>query len=350
MSDVAAELREVGPWGQAVALSFRFLLVGAIAIAVGWLVSNIRQVPADSQAVVVRLGSVARVQGPGLLIAWPKPIEQITLVPSSARQIQFTIGRFVENEPPSQITAAYGFDVHSEAQLNSGFLLSGDSSVVHLEAQIFYHITDPQAYMIASSHVAPALQRLFIASAVDAVAARDLDTILVARPEIASRNAEAARRERLRADLMNAVNRRLEQLAERGASLGIMVNRVDLIPSIPTGAKNAFDSVLVVTQEAEANVASARTAGQYAMQAANSGRDRIKTDAAAAAEEMVSNARVSTASITALAQNTHDMSHDMQMSRLYYDRIGSIIKKARRVQLIGKDGASRILLPGGSSQ
>src|ERR1700684_791105 len=100
MSDISDDLREVGPWGQSVALAFRFLLLGAVVIALGWLVSNIRQVPPDSQAVIVRLGAVARVQGPGLLLALPRPIDQVVLVPSSARQIQFAIGRFVDNPEP----------------------------------------------------------------------------------------------------------------------------------------------------------------------------------------------------------------------------------------------------------
>ena len=71
MSDVAEEMREVGPWGQAVAISFRFLSIGAIAIAVGWLVSNIRQVPPDSQAVIVRLEAITRCR-PGIALACPR--------------------------------------------------------------------------------------------------------------------------------------------------------------------------------------------------------------------------------------------------------------------------------------
>ena len=76
-----------------------------------------------------------------------------------------------------------GYTLNDIPRLNSGFLLTGDSSVVHLEAQIFYQITDPVAYMIAADHVEPALQRLFIASTVDNLAGRDLDSILVARPK-----------------------------------------------------------------------------------------------------------------------------------------------------------------------
>jgi regulator of protease activity HflC (stomatin/prohibitin superfamily) len=346
MSDAAEEMRDVGPWGQAVALSFRFLLLGAIVIAIGWLVSNIRQVPSDSQAVVVRLGAVSRIQGPGLLLAWPKPIEEVVLVPASARQIQLPIARFLDSEKESYLTSSFGFTPSDTARLNSGFVLTGDSSVVHLVAQVFYQITDPQAYMIAADHVAPALQRLFIASTVDALASRDLDTILVARPEIASRNDEAARRERLRSDLMNAVNRRLQDLSEKGVGLGITVSRVDLVPSIPSGAKSAFDDVLVVTQEAEQGIAGAHTEAELTMQQANQSKDRITADATAAAQEAVSNATVATASIAALATGEPGMSHAMQASRLYYDRIGPILKRAGHLEVVMKDGTTRLLLPG----
>lgn len=350
MSDAAADdLKEVGPWGQAVAISFRFLLFGAVAIAFGWLVSNIRQVPADSQAVIIRFGTVARIQGPGLLLAWPKPIEQVVLIPGSARQIQLAVDRFRDGAHEDEAyTSVYGYGPSDQPRLNSGFLLTGDSSVVHLVAQLYYQINDPQAYMIAQDHVGPALQRLFIASTVDALAGRDLDTILVARPEIASRNGEAARRERLRADLVNAVNRRLQALAAQNASLGVTVSRVDLVPSIPAGAKDAFDSVLVVTQEAEQGIANARTNAEQSMQEANQMKDRITTDATARAQEAVSNATVATASIAALGQNGNGMSRAMQMSRLYYDRIGPILKKAGHVEIVAKDGTTRLLLPGAS--
>ena len=348
MTDTADDLREVGPWGQAAALSFRFLLLLACAIAIGWSVSNIRQVPADSQAVVIRFGAVARVQGPGLLLAWPRPVEQVILVPSSARQIQFAITPFVAGQADNTPVSSYGYEVNPDARLNAGFLLTGDSNVVHLEAQIFYQISDPVAYMIAAEHVGPALERLFVAAAVSTVAGRDLDSILVARPEIASRNGEALRRERLRADLMNAVNRRLEALAEQGDGLGIRVTRVDLVPSIPMGAKGAFDSVLVVTQGAEYAIAAARTAAQYKLQEANQSRDRTMTGASASADEIISNATTQTASIAALAQSSNDMSHAMMMSRLYYDRIGPIIKKALRVETVGKDGDARLIVPGAS--
>ncbi len=345
-TDVKADMREVGPWGQAIALSFRFLLVGVIAIAIGWLVSNIQQVSPDSQAVVLRLGTVERIHGPGLLLAWPKPIEEVVLIPGSARQIQLPIARFVDGSADNATIAALGYTPSSESRLNGGFLLTGDSSVVHLVAQVFYQITDPQAYMISAEHISPALQRLFIASTIGVLAKRNLDTVLVARPEIASRNIVASQREHLRSDLVNAVNSRLVALAESGAGLGIKVSRVDLVPSIPSDAKDAFDSVLVITQEAEQEIATARTNAEISMQEANQTKDRTMTNATAAAQEAVSDATASTASIAALAAGNIGMSRSMQLSRLYYDRIGPIVKKAGRVEVVAKDGSGRVISPG----
>ena len=200
--------------------------------------------------------------------------------------------------------------------------------------------------MISADHVAPALQRLFIAATIDTLATRNLDTILVARPEIASRNEEAARRERLRSDLLNAVNRRLEGLTESGASLGIAVSRIDLVPSISGGAKDAFDNVLVVTQEAERGIASGRTVAELSMQEANQTRDRITTGATAGAQEAVSNATAATASIAALGKNNADMTRGMQMARLYFDRIGIIVRKAGHVEVVDRDGSERLISPG----
>ncbi len=73
----------------------------------------------------------------------------------------------------------------------------------------------------------PALDRLVTRSAVALTAARDLDTILVARPElIGADNQAAERRERLRGDLVRGINQRLAELTATGQGLGIEVARV----------------------------------------------------------------------------------------------------------------------------
>jgi regulator of protease activity HflC (stomatin/prohibitin superfamily) len=341
----AEDLRDVGPLGQAVALAFRFVFGAVCVIAAGWFVSNVRQIPADSQAVVMRLGSVVRTSGPGLLIALPRPLERIVVIPSAARQMPLKIARFATDPDAAQMTGEAN-SLSRDPRRNAGFLLTGDSNLVHLDAQLFYQVDDPVAYMVAAAHVQPALQRLFIASAIATIGRRDLDSTLVARPELAARASEAASRERLRADLVAAVNQRLAALTAAGAGLGVHVSRVDLVPQIPGGAKSAFDNVLVVSQNAQTAIANAQTTAQQTGSDAASKKDKITTSAAATAQETVTNARTATASIAALGQNAQTMSRAMLMTRLYYDRIQAILRKAGRVEVVDRKGVHTIMPAG----
>jgi regulator of protease activity HflC (stomatin/prohibitin superfamily) len=339
------DLKEIGPLGQSVALAFRFLFIAVCVIAVGWLVSNFRQVPPDSQAVVMRFGTVARVQGSGLLAAFPRPIESVVLLPAAARQIGLKADRFVQGQDAGA-SAEHGYDLARDPRLNSGFLLTGDSSVVHLEGQIFYQVRDAATYVMQDAHVRPAIERLFMASAIAVLGRRGLDSILVARPELAARPFEAQQRERLRADIVAEVNRRLAALDEVGAGLGVTVSRVDLVPSIPAMAKSGFDNVLTVTQSAETTVANARTAAQFTTQDANSRKDKIATGATASATEQVTNAKAQTASIAALSEGGAGQSRAQQMSRLYGERIRPLLAKAGSVEVVDKDGGAKLILPG----
>jgi regulator of protease activity HflC (stomatin/prohibitin superfamily) len=341
------DLREgaepAGPWAQSAKLAFRFLFLAVCLAAMGWSVSSLRQVPPESRAIIYRFGSIVRQQGAGLLVAWPRPIEQVVLLPSEDRQIEFQIDQF---EPESAVGG--DFMISDYARENTAFLLTGDNSVVHLQASLLYQIIDPAAYILAAEHVKPALQRLFVTSAVAVCASRDLDTILVARPELASGSNAAARagREQLRADLMNAINRRLDDLTGMGASLGIKVSRVDLAAAIPSGAKSAFDYVLIASQQAERDIAEARTGAAMTGLRANQDRDRTLTDAVARSAEKVTEAKTRTASIAALAKGSPGLSGEMLSSRIYYDRIGALLAKAARVDTVDNDGGIQLMLPG----
>jgi len=219
--------------------------------------------------------------------------------------------------------------------------------VVAFNAQIFYQITDPKAYVLSSDHIGPALERLFVSSAAAVCASRDLDTILVARPDRnAASDVPRAGRERLRADLLAAVNRRLTDLADQGASLGISVSRVDLVPSIPADAKPAFDSVLLTLQRAQTAIADARTQAETTAQKANQDRDRVLTDAQAMAEERVTQATARTQAITALSAGAPGLSGQMLSNQLYQEQIGGLLGQAGQVFAADSAGGTHLILPG----
>jgi len=341
----ALAVRE-GYWVQSARLAFRFLFALVCLLGLFWLTSNIRQVPSDKRAVVLQLGRVVRVQDAGLLLAWPRPIEEVEIVEAADRQLEFRIRRFDVTTPGE--TPSADLPLSADARGNEGFLLTGDAGIVHLQATLFYQIVDPAAFLVAREHVPPALERLFVASAVAVCAARDLDTILVARPEAETDKALQGRagRERLRADLVQAVNARLAGLAGGGASLGVKVSRVDLAAALPGVAKAAFDQVLTVTQTADEAVARSRKYAETKKQEAEQDHDRIVAEAKAAAEEQRTQAVARTAAITALTGEAAQQSGAALIDRLYYERIGVLLRKAKQVDTYDPNTGVKLLLPG----
>ncbi len=63
-----------------------------------WLTSNVREIASDSQAVVLRFGRIVRSQEAGLLIAWPRPIEQVRMLPGPERQLTQEIAPLAAGE------------------------------------------------------------------------------------------------------------------------------------------------------------------------------------------------------------------------------------------------------------
>ena len=149
-----------GAWEQAIRLAFSFLFAAIGVLALAWAVSNVRVVPPDARAAVLRLGAVTRIEGPGLLLAWPQPIEQVVLLPGPDRQIAQTVHRF-DSTPVALTGQPPEFQVSPDARSNAAFLLTGETGIVHLQATLVYRIDDPHAYLLAASHVPAALDRIF---------------------------------------------------------------------------------------------------------------------------------------------------------------------------------------------
>ncbi len=319
-----------GPVVQSLRTGFRTLYLATLLLALGWTVSNCRQVPPDSQAVVLRFGQVVRVQPAGLLLAWPRPIEQVALLPAPARQIELKMVARTAGAPAE-----------------AGTYLTGDGGAVLLGATLTWHVVDPVAYLQARTHVDPALNRLFAASAVTVAAGRSIDEFLVVRPEHDDTDPMVqAQRQALRGDLTREINRRLRALEVQGAPLGIEVTRADITALLPPAAKPGFDAVLEATQRAEQGLAAARTQATLTLQAADRDQDRILTEARADAEERVDKVRTQIAAIAALETRDDPAGRPGLLDRLYRERIAAVLGQAGSVIAVDPHGGSRLILPG----
>ncbi|WP_175948201.1 protease modulator HflK [Burkholderia pyrrocinia] len=344
MSDQPAP--SLGPGAQAVRLSFWFVAALAVLAACAWAGSNIRRIPADSRAVVMRFGALVRTQDAGLVIAWPQPFESVLLVPGAARVLEQRI-RSLDRDLRALAPSAQGVARLPDALAGSGYVLTGDGGAVALSAVLYYRVSDPYTYVLQRDRLDAALERIVSASAVEVGATRDLDAILVARPEqLAADRQMAARRERLRGDLADAIARHLRALDAARAGLGVEVARVDVQPAFPGAAADAFNAVLTALQVAERTIAEARTAAEQRRQDAQQDADRIVQDAQARAAERVATAQTDTLEIRQLDATLRENGDPGLLARLYRDRVQRVLSKAGRVTTIDPHDTSNLILPG----
>ena len=349
MSQAPDEIKGVSsPWQQAGRLAFLGLYAVTVFAAVAWGFSNVRQIDPQNRAVVLRMGALDRIQNAGLLWAWPKPFEQVVIVPAADRVSERRIENLLRSDVALQADRKASFATPvSDALAGSGYLLTGDAGVVQLDVRVFYNVTEPYAFVLQGEHVLPALDRLVTRSAVALTAARDLDTILVARPELIGTDSQAAeRRERLRGDLVQGINQQLAALSATGQGIGVQVVRVDVQSSLPGPAVNAFNAVLTASQHAEQVVATARNEAAKVTQSATQQADRAVEQAQAQASERVAKAQADTATISNLAKVQQAGNDPGLMLRLYRERMPRILGQAGSVTSVDPNDDSRLIIQG----
>jgi modulator of FtsH protease HflK len=337
-----------GPIAQSVAIGFRAVYAAGVLLLVLWLTSNVREIPSDSQAIVLRFGRIVRAQESGLLVAWPRPIERVELLPGPDRQLSHDVSALPAPTEKSQALVG-PFGPEEALPQNITPYLTGDGNVVLLDATLIYRINDPIAYALARSHVAPALDRLFRAASVHVAAGRDLNDFLVVQSGSdlqSATQAVVALRAEVRSSFIESMNARLQALAAAGAPLGVQIERIDMTPALPPEAKTAFDAVLLATQAADRGVAVARTDAERRRQEANRERDELLSAAQATATELVSRANVDTARILALAREETPATRNSLLLREYRAEVSQIMNRVGSAVLIDPRTGVRFVLPG----
>ncbi len=332
------------PLSAALRSAFNLLYLVVAVLAVVWLTSGIRAVEPGMQAVVYRLGAIERVVTSGLALAWPRPFEEVVFIPGAERQLSLEVTRLdlLERDSDGGIITPVGIGL--DPRKDGGFALTGDAGVVHLRGSLAYVVDDPRTYVLARERVASALPRVFLASTIAACAERGLDGVMVASPDSlnqAQNESVAQSRERLRGDILTAMNRRLADL-----NLGVAVKRVDLTAYLPDRAKPSFDAVIAAESSAAKEIAEAKTAATKLYQESAAARSAILAAATARAEEKISAAHVATARINAvLAENSRER-RQLLITRLYHERIATIIKNAGGTITVPEGQSAKLYVPG----
>jgi regulator of protease activity HflC (stomatin/prohibitin superfamily) len=321
----------------------------ALLAALAWVFSNVHQISPENRAMVVRLGALNRVQNAGLLFAWPRPFEEVVLLPSSETILEhdMRIGQPQSSSGSADAEEDAPGGGISDATASIGNRLTGDAGVVKMDVKIFYTVSDPYEYVIQKAHIAAALDRLLSRSVVLVCASRDLDAILVARPEmLGAANQLAEQREQLRGDVMQNINRYLAQLHHAGAGLGIQLKRVDLLATLHPETVEAFNSVLTASQEVLQEIANARTDAERMLQAANEESDRIIEIAQAKASERLAKAQADTADVLQLSAAIKSGTDPGLLARMYRERITAILAKSTSLTMVNPGDDTHLIIQG----
>lgn len=339
-----------GPIAQSVAIGFRAVYAAGALLLLIWLVSNVREIASDSQAVVLRFGRIVRAQQAGLLLAWPRPIEDVEILPGPERELSQQVAMQPSWSSKAQSLVGPFGTLQPAIPRNIASYLTGDGNVVLLNTTLVYRITNPIAYALEQKHVAFALNRLFRATAVEVTAGLKLNDFLVVqnanpRGRGGDRRVMAMRSE-VREFMLKAMNARLHALAKDGAPLGVTIDRIDMTAWLPPEAKSAFDAVLLATEAADKGVAVARTDAERRIQEANQEHDELLSAAQATATEMIASAKVNTAGILALAHEETPLTRRSLIEREYRDKVSQIMNRVGSAILIDPKTGVRFVLPG----
>ncbi|MFS2223211.1 protease modulator HflK [Pantoea sp. B65] len=338
----------LSPWGQSYRIAFFGLYAATLLAALAWVVSSFHQVTPDTQAIVFRFGKPVKVESSGMLFAWPNPVDRVEIIPGPARILQQDVLPLQRREQQKLLT---GDQYSRDAGAGAGYLLTGDAGIVQLNIQVFYRISSPLNYVLQKQHIAPLIDRLAQRAATLVSAGRDLDTILVARPEMLQNDSHAAQeRSRLRSDLKQIMSQDLQKLKGDGNDPGITIKRIDIASSLPDSAVDAFNAVLTASQKAEQTIAQAQKDATLRLQKAQQQSDGVIQQAQADGQEMRAQAEVATQTMTKLAQARATGTDAGMLSRLWQENITKILSHAGQVITVSPTDKGKLILPGPAPQ
>jgi modulator of FtsH protease HflK len=263
-------------------------------------------VPAESVAVVTRLGRFDRIEEPGLRLKLPWGIEQMQPVPVR-RQLKVEFGYGTPGASnPHQVSS-------TDEQQREKRMVTGDLNVAMVEWVVQYRIADAHAFLFDVRDPELTLRDLSESVMRQVVGDRTVDEVITVG------------RQSIEFDAM----RELQRLAGDYA-LGITVDQVqlkDVNPPAPVQA--SFNEVNQAQQERERSINVAKGQFNKAIPQAKGAADQQYAEAEGYAAKRVNEARGDAQRFTALAEE-YRKAPDVTRRRLYLETLQEVLPKLGR--------------------
>lgn len=255
---------------DAVGLAFRVLQVVMVLLVVAFIGSGMFTVAPHEVAFVVRLGTLDREpKGPGAHLAWPV-IDQVVRVDVGRATRHgtdaFDLMRSSQELTTGKVERKGGVDPARE-----GYLVTGDANLVHAGLAVRVVVRDAVDSLLAFQDGGAAVQVLLERAAVHAAAGRSVDALLGAG----------------KGDFTNHLRDQLQEALD-GLGAGLTVQGIDLERDLtpPPQVRASFEAVQAAAQDrdrlrSEALAAASRARGEGVARAA-----RVRAEARTAANRL----------------------------------------------------------------
>jgi membrane protease subunit HflK len=315
-SSVPSELaRLAAPLGRVFDAAWRRMHWWILAMALFYAVSGITVIRPDEVAVVERWGrlvgdtAATRQHGPGLLFAFPRPVDQVVRVKT----------KYVQQLPVRTLDAPVRWAASGNTldPLRVGYALTGDQNVVHVGMIARYRVRDPVEWAFYGPRAEDVLRTEVSAAMVRSLGEVSVDRVLAEE----------------RKDVIRIVTQRA-QVGLDAAHSGLELVTLELTELVPPQALAAsFEAVQSAFIEAETKKKAAQA---YA--------EEVRPRARAEADQAVQVARADTATSLARAAGDTaaflDLQHQYALDplvvreRLYRDAVDKAIGGAAAVRWV----------------
>lgn len=238
---------------DALRASFRILKLIMIAVAIVFLVSNVKIVDNNEEAVIFRFGKLklsrdGRPFQPGFLLAFPYPVDEVVELSTKQRNTlelwdhYFHAPEGDRGKPISELAKRYSKSLDPD---RDGALLTADQGLVHVKWTVTYGISDLEMYI---RHVADKkdVAQAIITSLLDSTA------IQVA----ANYTVEEITRQST-ADMSSQVLRQMNEELER-LETGLRVDTLEPETTVPMETVGAYANVSIAENQKAAEIQKAR--------------------------------------------------------------------------------------------
>lgn len=285
--------------------------------------SGIRVINNYEVGVVLRFGRLVgdtqeeQIKQPGLLLAFPYVIDEVIKVP---------VGKVQEVSITTHAAAA---DPTYADIASTGYLITGDENILHINATLKYRITDPVQYALYNSVPQDTINGVVSGVMASCASSDSVDGLLTDQKEEYAQ--EVIRQSQVRLDQLD---------------LGVTVIGLEFQNITPPNAlKYHFDQVNAAYVEKETKIQEAK---QY--------REKVVPDAKATADTMVTDAQINQSQKLTTANDRvaefyglleeYQRNQDVVQERVFREKVTAILNKmGGKLVLPEGDGTPQIFLP-----